>query len=144
MPNTPPKACTGSGKTLAFLVPLFEMLMRREEPLKKHEVGGLVITPTRQEPPQPPSALGSPHLTTRRSSGCCAGSWPCRYMRSPRCSSPTCRASRASSPSPFSSSSAALICPRVRSASCALFCVSQSTGSHMCAFTLSPPRHAQV
>jgi len=42
------EACTGSGKTLAFLVPLFEMLMRREEPLKKHEVGGLVITPTRE------------------------------------------------------------------------------------------------
>ncbi|ELR18238.1 DEAD/DEAH box helicase domain containing protein [Acanthamoeba castellanii str. Neff] len=42
------QACTGSGKTLAFLVPLFEMLLRREDPLKKHEVGALIITPTRE------------------------------------------------------------------------------------------------
>lgn len=41
------QACTGSGKTLAFLVPLFEMLLRREGGLKKHEIGALIITPTR-------------------------------------------------------------------------------------------------
>jgi ATP-dependent RNA helicase DDX55/SPB4 len=42
------QASTGSGKTLAFLVPLFEVLSRRETPLKSHEVGALVIEPTRE------------------------------------------------------------------------------------------------
>ena len=42
------QAATGSGKTLAFLVPLFEVLLRREERLKKHEVGALVVEPTRE------------------------------------------------------------------------------------------------
>ena len=32
------EAITGSGKTLAFLIPMLEMLLRREEPLKKLEV----------------------------------------------------------------------------------------------------------
>ena len=32
------EAITGSGKTLAFLIPMLEMLLKREEPLKKLEV----------------------------------------------------------------------------------------------------------
>ena len=38
----------GSGKTLAFLVPLFEILHRREAELRPHQVGALVIEPTRE------------------------------------------------------------------------------------------------
>jgi ATP-dependent RNA helicase DDX55/SPB4 len=33
------EAVTGSGKTLAFVVPLLETLLRRDEPLRKHDVG---------------------------------------------------------------------------------------------------------
>ncbi len=32
------EAITGSGKTLAFVIPLLEILLRREVLLKKHEV----------------------------------------------------------------------------------------------------------
>lgn len=32
------EAVTGSGKTLAFVIPLLEILLRREEPLKKYDV----------------------------------------------------------------------------------------------------------
>lgn len=42
------EAVTGSGKTLAFVIPIIEMLRRREFPLKKHEVGAVVLTPTRE------------------------------------------------------------------------------------------------
>ncbi|KAJ1626066.1 P-loop containing nucleoside triphosphate hydrolase protein, partial [Pavlovales sp. CCMP2436] len=42
------QACTGSGKTLAFLVPLFEILARRAEPLSLTQVGAIVIEPTRE------------------------------------------------------------------------------------------------
>jgi len=41
-------ASTGSGKTLAFVVPIVEMLRRLERPLKKHQVGAIVISPTRE------------------------------------------------------------------------------------------------
>ena len=41
------QACTGQ-ETLAFLVPLFELLRRREDALRSHEVGALVIEPTRE------------------------------------------------------------------------------------------------
>jgi ATP-dependent RNA helicase DDX55/SPB4 len=41
------KAVTGSGKTLAFVVPILEILMRREHPLLKHQVGVVIISPTR-------------------------------------------------------------------------------------------------
>ncbi|CAK8673957.1 ATP-dependent RNA helicase DDX55-like [Clavelina lepadiformis] len=41
------EAVTGSGKTLAFVIPVLEILLKRE-PLKKHEVGGLIISPTRE------------------------------------------------------------------------------------------------
>ncbi|XP_026154091.1 ATP-dependent RNA helicase DDX55 [Mastacembelus armatus] len=42
------EAVTGSGKTLAFVIPIIELLLRREERLKKMQVGALVITPTRE------------------------------------------------------------------------------------------------
>ena len=42
------EAVTGSGKTLAFLIPLVEKLLRLEEPIKKHHVGAIVISPTRE------------------------------------------------------------------------------------------------
>jgi hypothetical protein len=38
---------TGSGKTLAFLIPIIEKLLRVDEPIKKHHVGAIVISPTR-------------------------------------------------------------------------------------------------
>ncbi|XP_068608852.1 ATP-dependent RNA helicase DDX55 [Brachionichthys hirsutus] len=42
------EAVTGSGKTLAFVIPIMELLLKREEKLKKMQVGALVITPTRE------------------------------------------------------------------------------------------------
>ena len=42
------EACTGSGKTLAFLIPVFEMLFRREDPLRAGDVGAIIISPTRE------------------------------------------------------------------------------------------------
>ncbi|XP_043924489.1 ATP-dependent RNA helicase DDX55 [Protopterus annectens] len=42
------EAITGSGKTLAFVIPLLEILVKREEKLKKKQVGAIIITPTRE------------------------------------------------------------------------------------------------
>lgn len=42
------EAVTGSGKTLAFLIPMLELLQNRNEKLKRHEVGGIIISPTRE------------------------------------------------------------------------------------------------
>ena len=42
------QAVTGSGKTLAFLIPVVEKLLRMEEPLKKHHVGAIIVSPTRE------------------------------------------------------------------------------------------------
>lgn len=42
------QAVTGSGKTLAFMIPLLEILQRRTEPWKPHEVGAIIISPTRE------------------------------------------------------------------------------------------------
>lgn len=39
------EAVTGSGKTLAFVIPIIEILLRRETPLKKHEVCYLLNLP---------------------------------------------------------------------------------------------------
>lgn len=39
---------TGSGKTLAFLIPVVEKLLRLEEPIKKHHVGAIIVSPTRE------------------------------------------------------------------------------------------------
>lgn len=41
------QAVTGSGKTLAFLIPIVERLLRLDEPIKKHHVGAIIISPTR-------------------------------------------------------------------------------------------------
>ena len=41
-------ACTGSGKTLAFVIPIIERLRKLEEPLKKHQVGAIIVSPTRE------------------------------------------------------------------------------------------------
>ncbi|XP_055377731.1 probable ATP-dependent RNA helicase DDX55 homolog [Condylostylus longicornis] len=44
------EAVTGSGKTLAFLIPLLEILKKRqlEESWKENEIGGIIISPTRE------------------------------------------------------------------------------------------------
>ncbi|KAL8725502.1 MAG: hypothetical protein Q9181_006396 [Wetmoreana brouardii] len=42
------EAVTGSGKTLAFLIPVVERLLRLEYPIKKHHVGAIIISPTRE------------------------------------------------------------------------------------------------
>ncbi|KAJ6620294.1 DEAD-domain-containing protein [Mycena sp. CBHHK59/15] len=42
------EAVTGSGKTLAFVIPILERLIRREHKLRKHELGALIISPTRE------------------------------------------------------------------------------------------------
>ena len=42
------QAVTGSGKTLAFLIPMVEMVLRRATLLRKSQVGGIVLSPTRE------------------------------------------------------------------------------------------------
>ena len=42
------EAVTGSGKTLAFLIPLIERLLRLNEPIKRHHVAAVIISPTRE------------------------------------------------------------------------------------------------
>ncbi|TVY40331.1 ATP-dependent rRNA helicase [Lachnellula occidentalis] len=42
------EAVTGSGKTLAYLIPVVEKLLRLEEPIKKHHVGAIIVSPTRE------------------------------------------------------------------------------------------------
>jgi len=42
------EAVTGSGKTLAFLIPVIEKLLRLEEPIKKHHIGAIIVSPTRE------------------------------------------------------------------------------------------------
>ena len=42
------EAVTGSGKTLAFVIPVVEMLIKRTDEWTKHEVGALIISPTRE------------------------------------------------------------------------------------------------
>ncbi|KAJ6634707.1 putative ATP-dependent RNA helicase DDX55 like [Pseudolycoriella hygida] len=44
------EAVTGSGKTLAFIVPILELLLRRqrEDPWKPFEVGSIILSPTRE------------------------------------------------------------------------------------------------
>jgi hypothetical protein len=41
------EAVTGSGKTLSFLIPVVEKLLRLEDPIKKHHIGAIIISPTR-------------------------------------------------------------------------------------------------
>jgi ATP-dependent RNA helicase DDX55/SPB4 len=42
------EAVTGSGKTLSFLIPVIEKLLRQGDPQKKHHVGAIIISPTRE------------------------------------------------------------------------------------------------
>lgn len=42
------EAVTGSGKTLAFVIPVLEILQRRESILRKHELGAVILCPTRE------------------------------------------------------------------------------------------------
>ena len=42
------EAVTGSGKTLAYLIPVIERLLRLDEPIKKHHVGAIILSPTRE------------------------------------------------------------------------------------------------
>lgn len=42
------EAVTGSGKTIAFVIPVVELLKKRESPWKKLEVGALIVSPTRE------------------------------------------------------------------------------------------------
>jgi ATP-dependent RNA helicase DDX55/SPB4 len=44
------EAITGSGKTLSFVVPILDILLRKNkiEKYKKHNVGALIISPTRE------------------------------------------------------------------------------------------------
>ena len=50
---------TGSGKTLSFLIPVVEKLLRLEEPVKKHHVGAIIVSPTRELATQIHSVLTS-------------------------------------------------------------------------------------
>ncbi|ATY65405.1 DEAD-like helicase [Cordyceps militaris] len=42
------EAVTGSGKTLAFLLPVVQRLLRQDEPTKRHHVGAIIVSPTRE------------------------------------------------------------------------------------------------
>uniref|UniRef100_A0A336MHP8 ATP-dependent RNA helicase n=1 Tax=Culicoides sonorensis TaxID=179676 RepID=A0A336MHP8_CULSO len=42
------EAVTGSGKTLAFIIPMLELLLKRDTAWKKTEIGAIVISPTRE------------------------------------------------------------------------------------------------
>ncbi|KXJ73125.1 probable ATP-dependent RNA helicase DDX55 homolog [Aedes albopictus] len=54
------EAVTGSGKTLAFVVPLLELMLKRqrETPWKKSEIGAIIISPTRELATQISDVLG--------------------------------------------------------------------------------------
>lgn len=53
------EAVTGSGKTLAFVIPMLEMLIKRnrESPWKPTEIGSIIISPTRELATQTSSVL---------------------------------------------------------------------------------------
>lgn len=42
------EAVTGSGKTLAYLIPTLEKLLRLDEEIKRHHVGAIILSPTRE------------------------------------------------------------------------------------------------
>ncbi|KAF3491442.1 uncharacterized protein GIQ15_00959 [Arthroderma uncinatum] len=42
------EAVTGSGKTMSFLIPVVEKLLRLDAPVKKHHVGAIIVSPTRE------------------------------------------------------------------------------------------------
>ena len=70
------EATTGSGKTLAFGIPIFEILMRRaiEQKFNTHDVGALVIAPTRELVSQIHEVLSkiSVHCSTEKQPLSCA------------------------------------------------------------------------
>lgn len=72
------EAVTGSGKTLAFLIPVLQILERREQKLKKHEIGALVVSPTRELATQIHEVLQGflKHLPDRTSMLAVGGSYP--------------------------------------------------------------------
>ncbi|KAL3428189.1 ATP-dependent rRNA helicase spb4 [Phlyctema vagabunda] len=53
------EAVTGSGKTLAYLIPVVQKLLRLEEAIKKHHVGAIIVSPTRELATQIHSVLTS-------------------------------------------------------------------------------------
>lgn len=53
------QAVTGSGKTLSYLIPVVEKLLRLDDPIKKHHVGAIIISPTRELATQIHSVLTS-------------------------------------------------------------------------------------
>lgn len=42
------EAVTGSGKTLSFLIPMVEKLLRQEDQPKRHHIGAIIVSPTRE------------------------------------------------------------------------------------------------
>ena len=42
------EAVTGSGKTLAYVIPIFQTLLSRDQPLANGKTGAIVIGPTRE------------------------------------------------------------------------------------------------
>ncbi|XP_058056906.1 probable ATP-dependent RNA helicase DDX55 homolog [Anopheles bellator] len=54
------EAVTGSGKTLAFVVPLLELLLKRQKTAawKRNEIGALIVSPTRELATQIDQVLG--------------------------------------------------------------------------------------
>lgn len=67
------EAVTGSGKTLSFLIPVIERLLRLEEPLKKHHVAAIIVSPTRFVHP------ATRYLPGSRSDFQSPESWPLKY-----------------------------------------------------------------
>ncbi|KAI9446382.1 DEAD-domain-containing protein [Lactarius indigo] len=70
------EAVTGSGKTLAFVIPVLERIIRRENKLKRNEIGVLIISPTRELASQIHSVFASflssqPDHTSSQSSTDC-------------------------------------------------------------------------
>ncbi|CAN0434140.1 unnamed protein product, partial [Hapterophycus canaliculatus] len=58
------EAVTGSGKTVAFVIPVIEMILRREVELKRNQIGAIILTPTRFV------TVTSFHLATGRRRAC--------------------------------------------------------------------------
>lgn len=42
------EAVTGSGKTLAYVLPVLQMIIKRQDRLKKNQLGALIVCPTRE------------------------------------------------------------------------------------------------
>ncbi|GBF67212.1 ATP-dependent rRNA helicase [Trichophyton mentagrophytes] len=53
------EAVTGSGKTMSFLIPVVEKLLRLDSAVKKHHVGAIIVSPTRELAEQIHSVLHS-------------------------------------------------------------------------------------